>query len=638
MANMSKNTPIPFFKTLSVRMLVFFCSIYALIALVLVSGRIYYDYHQAKEDLLHEMHQTGDALVRTVTDGVFFKNQTMIQSALLGVQANRSIGGMQIQTTGFGVFFSGDGDNIAQTIAEKHPDVTFQTSEDNYGFAKAGAYYIVNKALSPTSNTPPSESLGRVTLYSRANILEERVWEGVRFTLFSAALNALIFIVLFLILTRRFFTLPLAKLASAAEQITPDNLATIRSGVHFKGLNELNLLEDSFNAMIVRLRESQAALRQAEKKYRSIFENAAEGIFQISPDGRILDVNQTEADILGYDSPEQMITESGDVRSTFYVNPKRRDDFMNELSEHGRVKEFEVELVRRDGQRIWGALNARNVYDDAGNMLYTEGTLNDITARKHAEKALRQAKEAAEEATKLKSSFLTMVSHELRTPLTSVLGFTKLIQRMLNTRILPVLKDQAPDVGKTVRRMNENIDVVLAEGDRLTVLINDLLDLSRLEAGKMDFSMGEMHIADAISRALAPAEVLAAKKGLQLGKSIEADLPPVHGDIERIIQVIVNLVSNAVKFTDQGAVICRAQRQETRIMVSVEDTGSGIPPDECKAIFEEFKQLGDTLTGKPLGSGLGLAICRQIVEQHHGDIWVESQVGRGSTFCFTLPL
>jgi signal transduction histidine kinase/CheY-like chemotaxis protein len=249
-----------------------------------------------------------------------------------------------------------------------------------------------------------------------------------------------------------------------------------------------------------------------------------------------------------------------------------------------------------------------------------------------------QARAAAEEADAAKSSFLSTVSHELRTPLTSVLGFAKIIRRRLEERLFPLISDEDRKVQQVKRQVIENLDVVVSEGERLTKLIDDVLDLAKIEAGKFTWNMGTVSVSEVIERAIAATASLFEAKKLNLVREIDSELPTVNGDLDRLIQVVINLISNAVKFTDSGSITCSAHLQGGDIVVGVTDSGVGIAPGDQQKVFEKFKQVGDTLTDKPKGTGLGLPICREIVEYHGGRIWVESEPGKGSTFSFTVPV
>lgn len=259
---------------------------------------------------------------------------------------------------------------------------------------------------------------------------------------------------------------------------------------------------------------------------------------------------------------------------------------------------------------------------------------------------LSEANQKLQELDQVKSDFLSTVSHELRTPLTSVLGFAKVTKKRLEDVIFPIIQTKDKRVQRASRQVAENIDIIVSEGERLTALINDVLDIAKMEAGKIEWKMELLAMAEVIERATATTSALFEQKGLQLIKDLEAGLPEVTGDRDRLIQVVMNLLSNAGKFTDRGAVTCRARRRSAlvegrlhnEVVVSVQDTGIGIAEADRERVFEKFKQVGDTLTDKPAGTGLGLPICKQIVEHHGGKIWVESALGQGSTFSFALPV
>ncbi len=302
-------------------------------------------------------------------------------------------------------------------------------------------------------------------------------------------------------------------------------------------------------------------------------------------------------------------------------------------------------------------LTGRDVLPGDGPLLYTVGTLiasglenarlyaeveeqKAVLERRVAERTadLVDARAAAEAATAAKSTFLSNVSHELRTPLTSVVGFSKLISKRLAEVVVPAIPPGDPKVDRAVRQMTENLAIIVAEGDRLTALINDTLDLAKIEAGRIEWRSEPVAIGEVIERAVAStASLLSGEAGPRLIVSVKADLPTVTGDRDRLIQVVINLISNAVKFTPEGSITIIAHAHAGGVEVDVTDTGIGIAPEDHAKVFEQFGQSGDTLTDKPRGTGLGLAICREIVEHHGGRLWLESAVGAGSTFRFTLP-
>ena len=248
------------------------------------------------------------------------------------------------------------------------------------------------------------------------------------------------------------------------------------------------------------------------------------------------------------------------------------------------------------------------------------------------------ARGVAETASQTKSAFLTNVSHELRTPLTSVVGFSKIIGRRLDELVFPAVVSEDPKVQRAMHQVGENLDIISTEGERLTAMINDVLDLAKIESGRMEWRRVPVQVEEIMLRASAATSSLISHAGLTLVTDIEPELPTIIGDRDRLIQVVINLISNAVKFTPSGTVTGSARRDGDQVVVSIADTGVGIAPEDQERVFEQFRQAGDTLTDKPRGTGLGLPICREIVEHHGGRIWVESQVGVGSTFSFSVPI
>ncbi|MEX1169676.1 MAG: HAMP domain-containing sensor histidine kinase, partial [Chloroflexota bacterium] len=219
-------------------------------------------------------------------------------------------------------------------------------------------------------------------------------------------------------------------------------------------------------------------------------------------------------------------------------------------------------------------------------------------------------------------------------------GFSRLIRRRLDELIFPSVESGDPKRDRAIRQVSENLGIIIEEGERLTTLINDTLDLAKIEAGRMEWRREPVDIADLIGRATSATASLLAGPGPTMIVEVEPGLPSLVGDRDRLIQVLINLISNAVKFTPAGSITCAAQRDPAGdgVLVSVTDTGVGIAPEDHARVFEQFGQAGDTLTDKPRGTGLGLSICREIVEHHGGRLWLESELGRGSRFSFTLSV
>lgn len=250
--------------------------------------------------------------------------------------------------------------------------------------------------------------------------------------------------------------------------------------------------------------------------------------------------------------------------------------------------------------------------------------------------------EAVRELRKLdemKTDFFTTISHELRTPLTSVLGFTKIIKKSLVQKIGPRSNRSDVYVQKSLEHIIQDLDIILSEGERLTAMINNVLDLTKLEEGAVVWKLEPLAVTEIIERAVNAMQPLIREKGLALNMDVGDGFPTVIGDRDRLTQVMINLLGNAVKFTREGSVTCRLRKRYNELMVSVIDTGSGVAADDFEKLFDKFQRKAAVDLSNPnKGTGLGLSICKYIVEYHKGRIWVESEVGRGSSFSFTLPL
>jgi signal transduction histidine kinase len=259
----------------------------------------------------------------------------------------------------------------------------------------------------------------------------------------------------------------------------------------------------------------------------------------------------------------------------------------------------------------------------------------EMDAARHAAEEARAIAEAANAA---KSDFLANVSHELRTPLVSIFGFARLVQKRLHERVYPLLPGPDDRAQRMTSQIDENLDIILNEGQRLMKLINDLLDLEKIEAGKMEWQFQPIAIGDVVRQATASTAALVEEHGLGFNVQVPNDLPIVNGDPDRLMQVVINLVSNAVKFTQQGTISICARKEGAEVIVDVVDQGIGIAAFNQERLFEKFSQVGDTLTAKPQGTGLGLAISKEIIAHHGGRIWLESEFGQGSKFSFALPI
>lgn len=381
------------------------------------------------------------------------------------------------------------------------------------------------------------------------------------------------------------------------------------------------------------VQERTQKLKESEKRYKALVSNLPDMVI-VHINGMIVYVNNMATQVTGYTI--------GELIGSNMINFVK-EDYKTLVIENLKARifeesnnDYEIEIIKKTGEFSNVIVRASKIrYENQDAII---AVLTDITDIKYAEKELRQAYNKLKELDELKSSFLSTVSHELRTPLTSVLGFAKLIKMKFDSSILPLIDIQDTKNFKNAELIKSNIDIIVTEGERLTNLINDILDLAKLEAGKVEWKSEEVNIQEVIEHATSATYSLFDEKKIELIKQIQPNLPNFVGDKNRIIQLIINLISNAVKFTEQGSITCMAELDGKNILVKVIDTGIGIEEKYYSEIFEKFKQIENTITNRPKGTGLGLQICKQIVEHHNGQIFVESIVGQGSTFSFTIPI
>jgi len=370
---------------------------------------------------------------------------------------------------------------------------------------------------------------------------------------------------------------------------------------------------------------AEAALRSSEERYRRIVETTPDGYYEVDVNGNYTFFNDAMCDLLGYSRAEMT-----EMNQRAYLDEENSQKLLNAINQVYRtgesIKALEFTFTRRDGSVRHAESSITLITDSKGQPAGFGGFLRDSTERKQAE-ALRQDKMAAETANREKSRFLANMSHEIRTPLNSIIG---LIELMLETDLRP---DQ-----------REDLDVVISSAYALLSLINNLLDFSKIEAGKFELESAPFQLREFMKETLRMMGMRTQAKGLELSYRVAPEAPDrLVGDPDRLRQVLLNLIENAVKFTDEGEVVVYVTLDnlgdsQASLHFSVEDTGIGIPKDKQKSIFSAFKQVDAKTAGRYGGTGLGLAVSSQLVKLMGGELTVTSQIGKGSRFDFAADL
>jgi PAS domain S-box-containing protein len=376
----------------------------------------------------------------------------------------------------------------------------------------------------------------------------------------------------------------------------------------------------------IRRAETAQALRRSEADHRAIFERSPIGIARISSEGELLEANPALLTMLEHDF-QVMRSHSWPDLLRAYDQAAARARFSPLLAGISEGKTVQVRAGTGGGKWLWLQLSATSIPDASGRPEHVLVMLEDVTVVREAQDRLGEALESQRSANatlekldRTKTEFLSIVSHEFRTALTGIQGFSELIR----------------DGGLEPDEVRAYGGYIFNDADRVNRLIGDMLDLDRMESGRMSIRTADVDINEVLSDAIARA---GSSPSVEFKADLDPRLPIVVGDRDRLIQVVSNLVNNAVKYSPDGGTVTLTSRAEGGFaLISVTDTGVGIPPDEIGHVFERFRRVRSGAAQSIPGTGLGLTIVKQIVEMHGGKIWVESAVGHGSAFHFTLPL
>jgi two-component system, sensor histidine kinase and response regulator len=370
------------------------------------------------------------------------------------------------------------------------------------------------------------ELLGTLTMAVTTQGLQEKIqglllFGGLVIVLVSLALAALTGASLRLFLRR-----PLQHLEA---QVANYSAGELHAPISRTPPREFAGLVSTLRHMAERIQSQVGELARAESRYRSLFENAQEGMYRMSLDGVLLTANPAMAGMLGYDSPRDLLERARDVRATLFADAANLEHFLDVLDREGLVEDFETVFRKKDGSERWVQLGALRLAEEEE----IQGNCQDVTRQVQARQALVAAKEAAEAANQLKTDFLSMVSHELRTPLTSVVGFSKLIRKRLEQVVLPALKEVEGKPASTLQQGLDQLDIIIKEGERLTRLINNVLDLAKLEAGRLELIVSPRDISRLMQKGQEALLSLFEEKGLGMKLDVEAGL----GDVPLVVKI-----------------------------------------------------------------------------------------------------
>ncbi|MEH0018717.1 MAG: response regulator [Desulfobacter sp.] len=596
-------------------------AIYFFISISITLGHMFMEYLSAKEMVVDELELLQKAFEDGLSTSLFDLNNEQLNSivdgmynvpVLVGIKIDPVNPDIPVTPIAIGAVIGPDG--MREVIAPKEKS-RFSSAPVSGLIAHSFAIY------QPDSQV----KIARGTLYSSERIIFSKVKDGFIRIILSAIVKTLCLWFLFLWAAHGRLTQPLRQMAREVSMLDLKHLEGVKINVRAKAGSELKILEESFNEMIRNSSRLTRSIVDSARKYRKIFENASEGLFQISTAGSVISANPAMAKMLGYSQPGEMIAHVKNFGQQCYVNPSDHAEFTAMIRKEHKVTGVEYRFKRRDGSTLWCVASGQEVHGTRGRLLYYEGSLMDITEQKEKVKA-EKARIVAEEASRSKSEFLANMSHEIRTPMNAVIGLAHLAQK---TELTPKQRDY-------LRKIESS-------GLSLLGIINDILDFSKIEANKLSMESIDFDLQSVFDNVVDLINMKAEEKGLELLFDVGRDVPHgLVGDPLRLGQILINLAGNSIKFTQSGQVLIKAERAEKQaddakiwLKFSVSDSGIGLTPEQISKLFRSFSQADGSTTRKYGGTGLGLSISKRLVEMMGGEIGVDSVYGEGSTFTFT---
>jgi len=617
--------PIGIRRSIATKLLKIVFSFYLLVAVCLTIGQMVMEYRYQKSSVEHDLKaiqqtyekglaidlwQLDDESLSSIIEGMLklpvvigvkVRNARGVDVAVGGIIHHH---GVRVGNAGQHINLLGLGKEVTALYDEHH-------SDNNYVFTHEFPLSYVHGGK--------TDQLGRVTLYSNSSVVFQRVKLGFLLIVLNAILKTVALWFIFLYFSKKLLRKPLLSLASAVENVSLDNLNSVKVDVGTSGRNELKVIEDSFNSMIGNLRNSvmereraTVALQTLHAKHEKMISNIGDVIVIIDSDG----INRFKSANVGKQfgwRPEELVGKP--LLDTVHpYDLESTQAFIGSLMEtHNSIDTIEFRYRSKDGSYKWIEFTGINLLHDP-DIQGILGNYHDITARK-------QAAEATLQLTNAKNKFISVVSHELRSPLATIKEATSLVLEEL--------------LGALNREQKEMLEIAKSNINRLGRLVNNVLLYQKIDVGKMLYDFLENDVNDIIQEAYRNIILATPERKEDLVMNLAEKPPKIKCDKDKIIQVLLNLISNGIKYSEHGPIVIETRLNAHEIEFSLRDAGQGIYPEESENIFMPFSHGRGRKTG---GTGLGLAICKEIILAHNGRIWVESERGKGSTFYFTLPI
>jgi PAS domain S-box-containing protein len=600
-----------------------------------------YERAMFRADMARELSTLADTLGANTAASLAFDDQKTAQDMLGSLRAESSILASYLY------------DHDGKVFAEyRRADVARDSVAPS--LRNDGAYFNRQSLILFRAVSLHQEKTGTIAIVSDLSGFRAKTWQYVKIASLVLLLAVVITYLIFLRVLQT-ITLPMLQLADVATRVSREENYTLRALPH--GTDEIGKVILAFNLMLDRIHERDAALQSSNAQLevrvtertqrlqeevnergraenalseerrilRSLIDNVPDFMYVKDSQSRFVVANSSMARSMGVSSPEQLLKRTDFDFYPHEIAERYLRDEQNVMRSQQALLNREEECVNGKGERISLLTTKVPLLDEHGVAIGIAGIGRDITKRREAEIEMLRARQAAEAASRAKSEFLANMSHEIRTPLNGILGMTELA---LDTELTAEQRDY--------------LQTVKLSSDALLTVINDILDFSKIEAGKIDLELMDFNLRDCLESTLKTLAVRADEKRLELLCEIAPQVPEVvGGDSSRLRQIVTNLIGNAIKFTEKGEVSLKVQPEgaagETRMLhFVVSDTGIGVPPDKQKLIFDPFAQADSSTTRRYGGTGLGLTITARLVAMMGGKIWVESQVGRGSQFHFTV--